>query len=350
MYRYSFVIPSYNNLSGLKHCLDALLQLDNPTRIAYEIIVVDDGSTDETYNYIRATYPYSFVKCLRLKRDFRSSRARARNSGVREALGEIVNFLDSDIIASKKHLIQLERFYLSDINFVLSGNRSFFSGTQIDKKCSDDFRYQIYIHQSFNVGAIRYPWATTYSCNLSISKANFLMLSGFDENFIYWGLEDLELGYRAEMAGLKICFNSHLQVAHAGCDNRHELMSESERLRRYTQNISYFIEKHKLKNQYPAEDIHELLIRGDALCQDLIIENRDNILVIESGDEPQVQENVDAALKKGKIVALLDFELDSNLDIWVCQHPLTNRILYFPMNIIEDKDKKQLMSRLNSET
>lgn len=347
MYRYSFVIPSYNNVNGLKSCLDALMHLDNPNRITYEIIVVDDGSTDGTYDYVRATYHHSFVKCLRLKRDFRSSRARARNSGVREAQGEIINFLDSDIIVSKKHLVQLERFYSKNTNFVLSGNRSFISDTQT--KYSGDFRYQIYIHQSFNVGAIRYPWATTYSCNLSISKANFLMLNGFDENFIYWGLEDLELGYRAGIASLKICFNSYLHVFHTGCDNRHELMSESERLQKYTQNIAYFIEKHKLINQYPTEDIHELLIRGDALCQDLIIENKDNIYVIESRGELQAQENVNAALKKGKTVALLDFEVDSNLDIWVYQHPLTNKIFYFPMNIIEENDKKQLMCRLNSE-
>ncbi|MBL9135974.1 MAG: glycosyltransferase [Verrucomicrobiales bacterium] len=86
--RVSVVVAAYNAAATLPECLDALLQLNHPD---YEIIVIDDGSIDDTP---RITAKYSTVRTLRLK--VNEGLSRARNLGIRAATGEIIAFTDAD--------------------------------------------------------------------------------------------------------------------------------------------------------------------------------------------------------------------------------------------------------------
>lgn len=351
MVRYSFIIPSYNNICGIKKCIAALLEVSNPCDLSYEILVVDDGSTDGTYEYVCSSYPISVVRCLRLERESLSSRARARNFGAKNAVGDILNFIDSDILVSKQHIVQLERFFSRSSEIVVVGNRRFQCPDSVCEHFPDDrnldFRYHIYLNQSFNVNAINYPWAVAYTCNFSIHKSFFLSVDGFDEEFLHWGLEDLELGYRCGSSGLKICFNPYLDVEHLGADSRNELMAESERLDGYKKNISYFVQKHSLGRLYPDEDFYELLISGENFCRDIIaLCGRRLIYVNESNDYMTVISDINNILFDEESIVILDYCITSDLDIWVQLHPHAGRIFYFPMNIIPQADKKILMSRL----
>lgn len=86
--RVTVVVASYNAAPTLRACLDSLLRLDYPN---FEILVVDDGSTDETPE-ITAKYPQ--VRTLRQRTNFGLSTA--RNLGIRAATGEIIAFTDAD--------------------------------------------------------------------------------------------------------------------------------------------------------------------------------------------------------------------------------------------------------------
>ena len=353
MVRYSFIIPSYNNLCGIKRCIAALLEVSNPSDLSYEILVVDDGSTDGTHEYICSSFPTSVVRCLRLEREPLSSRARARNFGAKSAVGEIINFIDSDIMVSMQHIVQLERFFSYSSEIVVVGNRRFqypdsVHGSFADDKDSGlDFRYQIYLNQSFNVSAINYPWAVAYTCNFAIPRLSFLDVGGFDEEFLHWGLEDLELGYRCGFNGLRVCFNPYLDVEHLGADSRNELMTKGWRLSGYKKNISYFVHKHSLERLYPHENFHELLINGTSLCQDILASCvRRTIYINESNDYMTVISDINDILFDETSVVILDYCITSNLDIWVQLHPHAGRIFYFPMNIISLADKQILMARL----
>lgn len=349
MVRYSFIIPSYNNIEGLIQCLSAISSCKNPDNIPYEVLVIDDGSTDGTYEYVTSTYSASTVRCLRLLRTSKSSRGRARNAGIREATGQIVNFIDSDILVSEQHIIELEKFFSYNMDIVLVGNRTFRNRSQPDQQPNghSDFRYQIYLNQSFNVNAINYPWAVSYSCNLSISYARILETGGFDEKFVSWGLEDLELGYRLFESGLRICFNPNLTVDHIGNDSRCDLLTESDRLEGYKRNIGYFIEKHSLTSQYPMEDFYTLLTRGERLCHDLISTIGDHSIFTNGiGGCSNLKANVDTALLNGKKIVLLDLDANSDLVVWVHFHQSAKMILYFPMNFIGQPEKELLIHRL----
>lgn len=88
--RVSIVVATYNGGATLAECLDSLGRLNYPN---YEVVVIDDGSTDDTAE-ILARYPN-----VRVHRQENKGLSEARNMGIRLATGEIVAFTDSDCVA-----------------------------------------------------------------------------------------------------------------------------------------------------------------------------------------------------------------------------------------------------------
>src|SRR3990172_1947954 len=86
----SVIVPAYNAQKTIGQCIDALLVQKYP-RENYEVIVIDDGSTDGTAEVAKA-YPVKYLYQIN------QGPATARNVGVREALGEIILFTDSDCV------------------------------------------------------------------------------------------------------------------------------------------------------------------------------------------------------------------------------------------------------------
>lgn len=88
--RFSIIIPNYNSEKTIKKCLDSILQ---QTYKDYEIIIVDDISTDNSVKFIKE-YKDKRIKLIELhKKAFNGG---ARNIGVRESTGEYILFLDCD--------------------------------------------------------------------------------------------------------------------------------------------------------------------------------------------------------------------------------------------------------------
>lgn len=96
----SVIIPVYNRCDVIQRAVESLLQqdFDQP----YEIIVVDDGSTDETADVIEDRSPL-----VRVIRQENAGAAAARRTGIEQACGEFVAFLDSDDVAEPWHLSTL---------------------------------------------------------------------------------------------------------------------------------------------------------------------------------------------------------------------------------------------------
>lgn len=87
----SVIVPVYNDEKNIRRCIEALLNQSYPSE-KYEVIIVDNGSTDRTCEIIRE-YPVIFLK----EDTIRSSYA-ARNKGIQCSKGEILAFTDSDCI------------------------------------------------------------------------------------------------------------------------------------------------------------------------------------------------------------------------------------------------------------
>lgn len=90
----SIVIPTYNRCQSLAHTLHCLNEQTFPAD-NFEVIVVDDGSTDGTYSFIDALGP-QMRYTLRVERRQRTGPGQARNWGLTLAKGQVVLFIDSD--------------------------------------------------------------------------------------------------------------------------------------------------------------------------------------------------------------------------------------------------------------
>jgi len=105
MPKVSVIIPSYNRKDTLGEAIDSVL---NQTFRDFEIIVVDHGSTDGTFEWAARAYPTQ-IRLIRL--DYCPLPACPRNRGIQEAKGDYVAFLDSDDLwLPKKLALQMEAF------------------------------------------------------------------------------------------------------------------------------------------------------------------------------------------------------------------------------------------------
>jgi glycosyltransferase involved in cell wall biosynthesis len=106
--RFSIIIPAHNEEEVIEKCLRALL---NQTKTAYEIIVVDDGSTDNTSKIVKEFERKSKkIKINSLKGGEGGSAAASRNKGSEKASGDFLIFVDADQIAEKKFLEKIQKF------------------------------------------------------------------------------------------------------------------------------------------------------------------------------------------------------------------------------------------------
>ena len=101
---FSVVIPTYNRKPILEKCLRALeqQQFDAGAIAGYEVVVVDDGSTDGTVDWLRTNA--SIFPHVRLSQQDHQGPAAARNLGVERASGDTIIFIDSDLVVTEGFL------------------------------------------------------------------------------------------------------------------------------------------------------------------------------------------------------------------------------------------------------
>jgi len=110
----SVIVPTYNRVGYLKECIESLINQDYPKE-DYEIIVVDDGSTDNTQELLE-----NYNDLVRWFKKPNNGTSSARNFGIKKARGEYITTLDSDDIALPNRMKDLVNFLESnkDIAFV----------------------------------------------------------------------------------------------------------------------------------------------------------------------------------------------------------------------------------------
>jgi glycosyltransferase involved in cell wall biosynthesis len=193
---FSVVIPTYNRKPILEKCLRALEQQQfDPIDVErYEVVVVDDGSTDGTVDWLHASVAqFPHVKLLQQEHQ---GPAAARNLGVEKAAGDTIIFIDSDLVVT-------ETFLQSHASGLLKGkkdlgsDRLFTYGRVIntcnfDDPTSEPFKVTDFSQAFFATG------------NVAIARIWLEKAGLFDTRFQLYGWEDLELGVRLKQLGLKL--------------------------------------------------------------------------------------------------------------------------------------------------
>lgn len=229
MKKFSFVIPAYNSKIMLKNSLEALNHQKGYGYGQYEVIVVDDGSNDGTWKCIKGVSRNYELKYIYLERETGSCRSRARNFGWKAAEGEVIVFIDADIIVKNTHLLELERFYRCESNLALIGLRIMLPrGAIIDfenlyqtygfdrrKLTLLDKTYFIYNLLSYNINKIRSPGILYATNNCTVPRKILESMGGFDEKYIGYGYEDQDLACRLlKLDNIKFALNHRLEVFH----------------------------------------------------------------------------------------------------------------------------------------
>lgn len=198
--KYSVIIPAYNAERTLSLTLEALRRQTVP-REEYEVIVVDDGSTDGTAEVARA---YG----VRLIRQQNQGPAAARNVGVREARGEIVLFTDSDCEPREDWIEKLTAPF-ADPEVVGA------KGAYLTRQRSLMARFvQLEYEDRYDRMArfAQIDFIDTYSA--AYRRAVFLANRGFDTIFPTASVEDQEFSFRLAQKGYKMVFVPDARVYH----------------------------------------------------------------------------------------------------------------------------------------
>jgi glycosyltransferase involved in cell wall biosynthesis len=323
----------------LKNSLEALNYLEGFPLINFEVVVVDDGSTDGTYDYIKGINRNYELKYLYLERCDDSCRSRARNYGMRQAEGEVIIFIDADIIVKKDYLKEVERYYAMDKNLVLVGPRlmlpndisfemvqdgSVFKEYTFDCYRSElhDFRCGVFNELSYNAAAIRFPFLYGQSCNLIVPKKWLEKVNGFDEEFKAWGLEDIEVAYKLCKEKLRFAINSKLEVLHQFHWVEDKVVDKSK-IAGVEENTRLFLLKHSNVFNISEEKVYELfksLANNFKYIEKQVHANAKRV-VIEVKNESTLEDIKDNIMMLSNIqgidIVVNDYLENTDLDIWL---------------------------------
>lgn len=196
----SVIIPVHNGGESFRQCLSSLKK----SKISPdEIIVVSDADTDGSW---RLAQEFG-AKVIRIP--VNGGPAKARNLGASVAIGDILYFIDADVMISPDAIAQVKQAFESDSELVA------LIGSYDDQPGASNFLSQYknlfhhYTHQIANEEAFTF-WG---ACG-AIRRDIFLSLGGFDESYLKPSIEDIELGYRIRRAGYRIKLLKDLHVKH----------------------------------------------------------------------------------------------------------------------------------------
>ena len=207
----SVVVPTHNRLPVLTEVLSALVRQEGAP--PFEVVVVDDGSTDGTAEWLRSR---SFDLSLRVFTQENRGPAAARNTGVAVSAGRWVAFLGDDTVPAVGWLAAhraAHRRHGDDLHLAVIG----YTGWHPRMRVTPFLRYINEHGLQFGYALIRdpedVPFNFFYTSNLSLSR-ELLLAEPFDLRFPYAAWEDIELAYRLKRRGLHLVYEPAATVAH----------------------------------------------------------------------------------------------------------------------------------------
>lgn len=206
----SIVTPTHNREQLLKDMLVKLTQQTYP-RDKFEVVIVIDGGTDGTPEMLESlSLPFT----LRTIRQQQSGPSVARNRGAQEADGDILIFLDDDLLPVPGLIHEHLRVHDLDARAVVLGR---FLAARGEKKGGWNVWEERILDRHYRrleTGKRTPAGRRLYSGNFSIGKDLFLDAGGFDATLKRG--EDVELGLRLESRGLRFHFNPAAAAVHRG--------------------------------------------------------------------------------------------------------------------------------------
>lgn len=208
----SVIIPTFNRCESLRNTLISLSQ-QNISVSQFEVVVVSDGSTDQTEAVAHAAYPFS----VRYIRQDNQGSAVARNTGAAGAQGDLLIFLDDDMLAQSDYLSGLLEEHTQHRRIVGMGQE--LPWLPPDPTVFARIAVADRLAQSLRQTASEFvDYTACVTNNLSVLRGDFAVIGGMQDvagdGPTWWG--DVDFGYRAAQLGFRFRRSVRAKCIH--CD------------------------------------------------------------------------------------------------------------------------------------
>jgi len=256
----SVIIPTYNRSKLLDYSLLSLQQQDID-KSRFEVIVADDGSSDDSRDVVQKHAKEMNIKYV-YQEDKGYRPASARNMGILASEGQICLFIDSGVLLNSNCIRQHSDFYsrmhekVAVIGYVYGFERTHDSELKLMElidptnaseailKISKDeiffdIRDEHYVKYNDQIQDLPAPWYYFWTCHVSVPRLELISAGLFDEKYDgRWGVEDNDLALRLGQRGIKIHFLRSAEAIHYPHDK-----NKQERRIEGLPNCSYFNSK-----------------------------------------------------------------------------------------------------------
>lgn len=210
----SVVIPNYNGRQFLTDCLTAL---SKQTYSDFEIILVDNGSADDSISLAKSLCPDIVIVDMGSNTGF----APAVNAGIKHSNAEYVILLNNDTIVFpsfiENHIKMMEKkphVFSSSAMMIRNDKRDLIDDAG-DFYCALGWAFAPSKDKKLEMYSVPYECFAACGGAAIYRRAIFEKIGYFDDNFFAY-LEDIDIGYRAKLAGYKNIYNPHARVYHIG--------------------------------------------------------------------------------------------------------------------------------------
>ncbi len=204
--RVTVIIPTFNRARYLERALEALGRQTSGSG-TFDVVVIDDGSTDDTADVLRKPYPFALDAVTQSNQ----GPAAARNAGILRSTSDLILFVDDDVVPAPDlisvHLAQHAgepRVVIGRMTPPEPGRQPFWA----------EWEQRMLERQYADMVAGRFEPCPRqfYTANASVRREDLVRAGLFDPNFKR--AEDIELAYRLERLGLPFAFVSEARVLH----------------------------------------------------------------------------------------------------------------------------------------
>ncbi|MEI6842620.1 MAG: glycosyltransferase family 2 protein [Methanomicrobiales archaeon] len=203
----SIIIVNWNGKHFLDECLSSLNELNYPKE-KYEVIIVDNASTDNSVQFIKTYFPSVKIQVNKENEGF----CKPNNDGVTISKGEYIVFLNNDTVVTQDWLIELVKGVLSDYDIMCCASKIlYYDNKSIIQAAGGKFTA---IGGGFYCGygesdLMKYnkKYYTGFGCGAGVltRKDFFEQIGGFDESY-FASIEEIELGLKAWIFGYKVLY------------------------------------------------------------------------------------------------------------------------------------------------
>jgi len=205
----SIVIPTLDRAAVLTGTIDRI-ESQTVARESYEVIVVDNSSGDDTLRVLdaKARSHANLKFFIQRKR----GAAATRNVGLRESSGDIVLFIDDDILAEPDLIERHLEYHTQNSGASVIGSVVAPWHDRVDPFLR--YLHHRGIYNPYTIARGPLDFSYYHTGNVSTPRSMLIDAGGFDEEFLIYGMEDIELGYRLEKLSCRMIHGERARAVH----------------------------------------------------------------------------------------------------------------------------------------